>query len=155
MVRLTIGDLGTEELPDLAADGLARGVDSPSLRLLAGTSRHDVRDARDLLIEAMSELGIPLPSEADGRRALVRFWARRMVEGSLSPIEASRRIWWEGWSELGCPDDLTVFVGLASEWEDAPDHRAEYERDMLAEARALLDRTQMPPPSGSSNPVTR
>jgi hypothetical protein len=140
LARLTIGELGTEPLPDLAAEALARGIDSPSLRILAGTPRQDVREARALFVEAMSELGVSLPSEAERRRALVMFWAKEMVQGTLSPYDASRLIWWEGWEELGHPDDLTVFVGLASEWEDHPQYRVQYERDMLREAQALLDR---------------
>ena len=38
------------------------------------------------------------------------------------------------------PVGLTVFVGLASEWEDDPDRRASYEQDMLTAAQGLLDR---------------
>jgi hypothetical protein len=140
IVRLSIGDMPAEELPNLAADALGRGIDSPSLRRLAGTPRDDVREARDLFVEAMSELGVTLPPETDGRRALVLFWAREMVDGSLSPYQTSRLIWWEGWEKLGRPDDLTVFVGLASEWEDHPDDRGELEQEMLTAAQALLDR---------------
>jgi len=63
--------------------------------------------------------------DEDRARALVRSWAQEMLDGTLSPYEGSRLIWWRGWNVLGRPDDLTVFVGLASEWEDDPESRAE------------------------------
>jgi hypothetical protein len=34
--------------------------------------------------------------------------------------------------------DLVAFVGLASEWEDSPEHRAEYEQDILLAAWRLV-----------------
>ena len=63
--------------------------------------------------------------DEDRARALVRFWAQEMLDGTLSAYEGARLIWWRGWNVLGRPDDLTVFVGLASEWEDDPESRAE------------------------------
>jgi hypothetical protein len=69
---------------------------------------------------------------------MVRFWSPAMPDGTLTPYEASRPIWSQGWEALGRPDDLTVFVGLASEWEDNPESREHYEQDMLEAARALL-----------------
>ena len=141
LVRLSIGDQPTEDLSDLAADALAHGIDSPSLRILAGTSKGDVREARDLFVEAMEELGVEMPSEAEARRAMVRYWATEMIAGTLTPYAGSRLIWWRGWEPLGRPDDLTLFVGLASQWEDDPDRRPGYERDMLAAASSLLEGT--------------
>ncbi len=141
LVRLSIGDQPSEDLPDIAADALARGIDSPSLRLLAGTSRSDVREARDLFVEAMAELGVDLPDKAEGTLAMVRFWAGEMVAGTVTPYQGSRLIWWRGWEQLGRPEDLTVFVGLASQWEDDPDGRGTYEQDMVTAAQTLLDGT--------------
>jgi hypothetical protein len=138
-MRMAIDRQPTEELPDLAAAALAEGVDSPALRLLAGTSRQDVRESRDLFMQAMSELGVSPPTEAQARQVLVLFWAQQMIDGELSPYEGSRLIWREGYLELGQPANLVPFVGLASEWEDSPTYRPQYERDMIASARELLD----------------
>jgi hypothetical protein len=141
LVRLSVDDQPAEDLPEIATQALVRGIDSPALRELAGLSRDDARrGARDLYITAMAELGVQMPTPTEAARELVRFWAAEMLAGRLTPYEASRLIWWEGWTPLGMPDDLTPFVGLASEWEDNPEYRAEYEHDMLTEARALLDR---------------
>jgi len=130
----------TEALPDVAAGALARGIDSPSLRLLAGTSQSDVREARDLFWEALRELGGDVPSPEDARWSLVLGWARDIDAGRLRPIDGARRIWSDGWEELGRPDELTQFVGLASEWEDHEAHRDEYDRDIRRAARRLIER---------------
>ena len=70
-------------------------------------------------------------------RVLTRSWAGAIVAGTLPPYEGARLLW-RAWSELLRPDDLTVFVGLASEWEDDPAHRDEYEQDILEAARNYL-----------------
>lgn len=77
--------------------------------------------------------------DAAARWDQVRSWAREILAGRLDPYEGARLIWVEGWNELGRPEELTVFVGCASEWEDDPDHRAEYEADIRAAAAALLE----------------
>jgi hypothetical protein len=71
----------------------------------------------------------------------VRFWATEIIDGNLTPYEGARLIWWHGYLELGCPDELTPFVGLASEWEDDPDHRSLHEQDIVNEARQLIERS--------------
>lgn len=134
-VRLTVGQQPTEELPDLAAHALAEGIDSPALRELAGLGRADVREARELFLLAMEQLGVDVPVS---RWDAVRFWATEIVHGTLTPYEGARLIWWHGYNELGYPDELTPFVGLASEWEDDPAHRALYEQGILKEARQLV-----------------
>ena len=58
-----MGTLPSEQLPGLATDALSQGLDSPALRELAGTSPRDVRDARDFILVALSELGITLLDE--------------------------------------------------------------------------------------------
>jgi len=137
-VRLTVGEQPSEELPDIAAHVLVGGeVDSPSLRELAGISRTEVRESRDLFLAAMTELGVDTPRD-DSYEELARFWAREMLAGSVSPYDGSRHIWWGAWEPLGRPSDLTAFVGLASMWDDDPDHRTRYEEDMLNEAERIL-----------------
>lgn len=139
LVRLVIDQQPSEQLPDLAAKLLATSeVDSPSLRELAGLASDDVRQARELFLAALQELGVQIPGEHDSYLEQARFWAREMLAGSLSPYEASRHIWWRAWEPAGRPTELTAFVGLASQWEDDPEQRPLYERDMLAEARRIL-----------------
>jgi hypothetical protein len=128
----------TEELHEVATEALVRGLDSPSLRELAGTPASDVRDARDLFWQAMSELDIARPTRHQAGWLLVAAWAHDIVDGRVAPYEGARRIWWEGWEELDRPAELTVFVALASEWEDHESHRDQYEHDIREAASNLL-----------------
>lgn len=128
----------TEDLPDIATDALVRGIDSPSLRVLAGTSTSDVRDARDLFWQAFDELGFEQPTSTKARWSLVMRWAADIEAGRIEPVEGARMIWWEGWEELDRPDQLTAFVGLVSEWEDDPANRQAYDEDIRSASRRLL-----------------
>ena len=150
LIRLTSGRQPTEELPDLAARALARGVDVPALRELAGLRSADVREARDLFLLAMEQLGADVPVVPE---ELVRFWAAGIVDGTIAPYEGARLIWWEGWNRFGRPGDLTPFVGLASQWEDDPDRRPRYEQDIVDHARRLLGRP-WPGPTARSDDGT-
>ncbi len=46
LLRLCTGELPAEELPDLAADALVRGIDVPALRELAGAPPTEYDDNR-------------------------------------------------------------------------------------------------------------
>jgi hypothetical protein len=137
LLRLVVGVQATEDLPFIAAYALVEGKDTQALRELAGTPRTEVRDARDLFLQAVVELGWTVPDENDARRALAHYWAEEMVEGRLDPYRASHLIWWEAWNYLH-DGDLAIFVGLASEWRDHPSDRRDLERRMIDEARRLL-----------------
>ena len=67
--------------------------------------------------------------------------ARRIVVGSIAPYDGAREIW-EQLAERDepYPEVLAIFVGLASEWEDHEQHRPLYDRDIVNEARSLLER---------------
>ena len=95
------------------------------------------RRRTDLFLKAMKEVGLEVPSPDAARRGMVRSWAAQIVDGELDPYEGARRIWCQGWEPLGSPPDLTVFVGLASEWEDDPESREAYESEIIAAAREL------------------
>lgn len=133
-----LGEQPLESLPGLATDALVRGVDSPSLRELAGTPERAHEDARDLFITACHELGIAIPTPDQARWSLAYEWAQAIVAGELTPIDGARRIWWQAWEHLGRPNDLTPFVAFASEWEDDPDHQVEYDDDIRREAARLV-----------------
>lgn len=85
------GRMFPEDLPMVAARALAAGVDSPSLRELAGLRRRaDPNAIRELYAAALRELEIDQPSlEQAGRRDLYRL-AEDVVSGRKSPREAAR-----------------------------------------------------------------
>lgn len=139
--RMAVGRLRSEELPDLATDALVRGLDSPSLRLLAGQPRDDVRDSADLFRAALDELGINAP-DADGADwNFARRLAGEIVAGRISPARGADDLWMM-YRRVMDNGDLRIFVGLASELQDHPEAADELARQIVAEAQALLDRAE-------------
>lgn len=137
--ELVTGELRAEDLPVLAADALARGLDSPTLGELAAQSASDVRDSRDLFGQVINELGIELPDPDRARWNLVRETARAIVDVEIVPEVGARKIWRWAW-DVADSGDLRIFVGLASELEDHPGDHARLEGQILAEAAELLRR---------------
>lgn len=81
------------DLLKTAIEALSRGLESPSLLLLAGTIRADEPgELRPLFEEALSELGIELPSRLSAAEILKRSCASSVLAGTLAPREGARRI---------------------------------------------------------------
>lgn len=137
---LAMGLLPTELLPELAVDALLRGVDSPSLCILAGLGPRDVRDARDAFECAMAELGIDPLSAGEARWFLTYRKLRGVVAGQVSPALAARWIWAHMIDEGEFEGDLRIFIGLASVIDDYPEGRAEIEVQIVEAAREFLER---------------
>lgn len=98
--------------------------------------------------EAISELWMDLQSAWAGEQPPVRSRTRQSCvhiageigTGATEPYGGAKRIW-ALLAEEGrtYPSDLAVFVGLASEWEDHPSHRPQYEEDIVAAAKAFAE----------------
>ena len=139
--------LPSEDLPPIAANALEKGLDSPSLRILAGEMEKVASIVGPLFLAALRELGIPLPDPASAQMTAARFYARKIVDGSLSPYEGAYCIWWEIANEAYPTKEeseiwnrLRVFVGLASEYEGNPRHQKEYEDQIVQEAKDFLSK---------------
>jgi hypothetical protein len=110
----------------LATDTLIGGLDSQSLRELAGKSnKDDAGDLRDLFNQALSEIKIQPPPEQDALWVLARHFARQLVSGEIEPYVGARWIWAKTAKRVEKEGDLRIFVGLASEWDDHPSFRNE------------------------------
>ena len=138
---LVLGMQPPEELPRIASHALAEGIDSESLRELAQTPPAHNEHARELFINAASELGIAVPREDQARWNAVRHWASDMVDGRLDPRSASGLIHWDGWNELDQPKSLTVFAALEDEWDENEARRPAIEEAMMEAAKDLLNQT--------------
>ncbi|GIJ43735.1 hypothetical protein Val02_06210 [Virgisporangium aliadipatigenens] len=142
-----LGLVGAEELPLAAAQALARGVDSPALRELAGLGRADVRDATDLFDRAMSELGRPLRAP----RAVLWEQARQVAAGLLAgtattPVAAGRIAALlcsaDHLDERGRSSELaTRFEVLSVDWDDYPNDRPAIAEQIKAAAREVMDQS--------------
>ncbi|MFB6622096.1 hypothetical protein ACFCWD_05950 [Streptomyces sp. NPDC056374] len=141
-LKLTLGEQPTEDLPMIAAQALAGGLESPALIELAGLSRRDPSaDIRDLFVQTMTELGLPVPGVEEAWRERMLEAAEGMLTGCLTHYAASDEISWCA-CHLERTDASTkivdLFTGLWSNWEDRPDERVSIERDMQLAAADLL-----------------
>lgn len=88
VIHLAMDELFGDDLPMADAHALARGVDSRSLRELAGLSKGQSRDAVDLF----RELGSPVPDKSGARLHLMREAAASIVAGNGDPEDLARSI---------------------------------------------------------------
>jgi len=140
--RLVLGEVRTDELPDEATALLVEGLDSGSLRALAGQDRWDGDRSRDLLGDALKESGSAMPTGSEARRMLAEYLVRSLAEGRRDPYSACREIWSKAWNFGDEDTDLTPFVGLATEWEESPEsERSAIEDDMRQAAWDYLNRS--------------
>ena len=133
-----IGKFPVERLPDVAIQALEKGFDGPALRELAGLQKLTERDLGNLFELALKEVGRLPMSKREAGLIVAKNIAQEIINGNIEPYEGARRIWWDIWEQNRELDELKVFVGLASGYEDEPDHRHEYVDDILKEARKLI-----------------
>ena len=132
-----------EDLPDLAADLLVQGVDSPSLRELAGAPRDDFWQVKELFEATLLELGVDVPqSEQASLWALAQRTAQEIVDGDRSPTEGATWIWRHLSNRIIQEGDLRVFVGFASEFEDHPEDGPAIGAAIVDAAAELLTRSE-------------
>ncbi|WP_204010032.1 hypothetical protein [Virgisporangium aurantiacum] len=140
--RMVTGELRAEHLPELATDALVRGLDSPSLRILAGQNPADVRDSADLFMHALDELGFTVPAPDEAAWSLARTTAQQIVDGVISPAAGANEIWRSAFHRVEDSGDLRIFVGLASTLDDHPEDPAVIELEIVAAAKELLQRSR-------------
>lgn len=102
-----------EGLIRLGLDSLLTGVDTPSLRLLAGLGRNEEHEARDLFGAVLDELGLTadIPeTQIDALWSLTRLAAAAIVNGNIDPVKGADRIWQDFAKPLEYPPELMPFV---------------------------------------------
>lgn len=127
-----------EKLPELAADLLESGIDSPALRRLAGLIGPELDEANEWFERALHELGRPRLSKPEAARRLAVDLAQGVLEGRVSKREAARL-----GAQLACAMNYDkAFMPLyeADEYMDCSCHpRAEAEAAVDTWARATAD----------------
>jgi hypothetical protein len=108
-----------QALVDAAVDALVAGIDSPTLRVLAGAPRAVAdEEATELAPLVFEELGVTVPerlsSEAfvEGARQSAGRW---LDEGGSARALANEM--WRSYAAAGYPDELAVWSGLG-DWYD-------------------------------------
>lgn len=102
-VQLDLQDIAT--LPSIAADALVDGVDSPSLRDLAGMSgREFAEDICDQLRNTASDLNLPWPDDVAARMQLLIDCCERTSRQGVDILEISKEIYWD----IACDDSAII-----------------------------------------------
>jgi hypothetical protein len=131
--------LGPRDVISWANNRIASGDDASTLLSLALMSDTYGADVDEQLEQLLDEIGAPRLDDVRAAMIVARMIAQKIVDGSLSPIEGSRTIWWRIVRRVPEAEPrLRQFIGLASEWEDAPSQRSAYEKDIEDEAARLL-----------------
>jgi hypothetical protein len=112
VARQTLGLLTADDLVRWALVSLEQGLDSESLRRLAGLNSEAylrMADAEPLFRAAIHELRVPVPEQTAATRTYVARLAREIVEGTAPPRAQVARIHREIVSPLNHPKDLMVW----------------------------------------------
>jgi hypothetical protein len=145
--------LDARGLPDIAAELIAAGLDSPSLVELAGLdfAPFDPRDASDLLVAVFEELELPPPDLVDALKTATLIVAWAVEAGRLLPPYAAA---WASrtFMTADCPDKPPELARLFSLDEEyyAVDHGhwhrcvEEIDDDARAVVRSLLANSDVP-----------
>lgn len=109
--RYQADELRPEDLPVIAAEALAAGLDTPTLCELAGWPRNiDPRDIRDAFEQALAESGVELPDRGLARRHALRRMAARLIDGEITPTDLATGDWWETEVETAAEQSFVVLI---------------------------------------------
>ncbi|HVC78161.1 MAG TPA: hypothetical protein VND96_16745 [Candidatus Micrarchaeaceae archaeon] len=130
---------GADALTAEAARALQAGMDSPSIRRLAGMTGEESDEVRTVFGSALRELGIESPTPREAAMLVAAEVALRITQGLISPYDGAKEIWnivrklpREHLSELD------TFVYGASEWEERPEDRMSFAAGIMDAARDLV-----------------
>ncbi|MCX5397857.1 hypothetical protein [Streptomyces sp. NBC_00102] len=154
--RYRAGDVRPEDLPMIAAEALAAGLDTPALCELAGLPRHaDSRDIREVFEQALAESGIELPAPGVAWRHELRRSAARLIEGDIAPAYlAGDGLWdgdgYEGAAAEGLSTVERAFVALIPPCDCCIEYtldldRGAWEAELRTAALALVASTPVVP----------
>ena len=137
LARYRLGLLRGEDLPDVALRLLELGLDSQAVRELAALDRPTLRDTAELFERALRETGQVVSPEDSANRLVAAAVLRDIVAGAIDPYRGAVELW-RLWTELGYPDDLTVFVSLEDDYADHPEWRPRLAEEIIEAARGRL-----------------
>lgn len=135
-----------QPLVDAAAEALVAGLDSPTLRILAGARRANADlEATELGPTVFEELGIQIHDRLSPEAIIAgaRQKARRFLSEGGSPRQFAKDLW-RMYASAGYPQELSAWSGL-DDWYDMLDSRviagpiADVDVAVTEAARDLVD----------------
>jgi hypothetical protein len=130
--------VGPDAMPPAATRALVEGIDSPSVRQLAGMDGADNEDLRATFRSVLRELEIEIPSRREAAILVATEVARGITQGTISPYEGATEIWGIVVSSREHLPELDTFIYAASEWEDRPEDHNLFAAGIVAAARDLV-----------------
>jgi hypothetical protein len=142
LAHWALGLLAPEAVPPLAEEALVRGCAAPEVARLAGLREPLRRDIESELTALLRRLGRSRPTPEEAIKTVADAVALAIVEGRVEPAVGAHRLSnLANLAEFGDSPlwkQLSIHVGLASEWDDHEHRRSEYDVDIVDAARALL-----------------
>ena len=92
-VQFELGELGSDQLPDVAVNLLLAGYDSPSLRLVAGELHPEMAEAGKAFADALQELGVSV-TVRDALLLRARSIAQAIAEGTVASISGASDLYY-------------------------------------------------------------
>jgi len=130
--------VGPDAMPPEATRVLLEGIDSPSVRQLAGMDGADSEDLRATFRSVLRELEIEIPSRREAAILVATEVARGITQGTVLPYEGATEIWGIVVSSREHLPELDTFIYAASEWEDRPEDHNRFAAGIVAAARDLV-----------------
>ena len=121
IAEFVIGRFNYHDLPALAEEALSNGLDSESLKILAGLDEKcSEDDVKFYFNRSVKELGYSVPEIKDAIWLLVKNVAQRIVIGSLDEYDGGRLIceYLKAWPGNEIPDILWKYKCRTSTIED-------------------------------------
>ena len=110
--------LSIDRLPQIAEAALREGKDSLHLRILAGEKGDDSNELIKEFMKSLEELNLSLPTIQRAAEIAVNYYANSILSGRLNAYDGAKRIWMDVYNQIDHPEGISIFAGLASEYED-------------------------------------
>jgi len=136
----TLGMLPREKIPAIAQRALERGMDDPSLRILAGLTNAELDEATPLFEKTVNSMGIRKLSKQEALDICADCLSRRILDGAISPYDGAKQIFRASVEVEGRNHDVDPFIYAADEYEDRPEDRGFFEAAIVLEAKRRLGR---------------
>lgn len=137
--RWTLDKLRHAELSKVASDMLVDGLDSESLRILAGlSSASDPEEIFKYFELSMKELKLQKLSKGEASLVLAKDIAKKIVSREIDPYRGARQIWAEACVVDDYPKELNVFIVDASDYEERYPKDPKILDSIVANAKRLI-----------------
>lgn len=152
--KWTLQSVYTEDVPEICEGLIRAGLDSPTMRKLAGMGPSEYDQVPQLLPRLFSETGMEEKTKIEAAWLLVHEYSNRVLDGTMGAYEGARRI-----GQFGNDFDplfpyLRPFVAAWYEWDEYPEHSQALESKIRTAASAILPLSP-PPTPGKGSEVDR